>query len=639
MARRAIRKTDLGTIILHWSLVVLLLIAVTTGLRIAIGAPYDMLWLRRFDFLLPQSTVWTWHIPAGTLLFALAVSYTIYLYKANLFRRVQPDLARLKGLVGRRNARIGALNVILYWMFFLAIVMELVTGILLYLGFAGWVADLHLIGTWIIVAYVPLHCATHLAIGGARQLLRIFNPGKLAPPPVPFDPYDMLAEVLSKTAGAGQPLAVLDGGRHAKAAPVPPSPSPTPKRGQPRRGQILQAHPLAVALGGGFTALMLLMSLDQVSRDELVIGQVDNPAHNPILDGDISDPIWRTATPVYVRTQQGANLEHQGGSMVEIRGVHDGENVYFAFIWNDPTRSLKHLPLIKTAHGWRLMHDKFDHEDANAFFQDKFSVLIVPGYVLIPGDRTFHAGEKPLPGKPESLSGRGFHYTTNGSYVDMWQWKATEGGLAGWVEDGHFGPPTEPTPSQLKGDVPYKGGIAPDPGETPYSLNFDQLGPGGYDGKIRPKRLPKDLAKTTAAMGVIDLDPHRGESEDARWWMPRAESVSYSKEADDAIPVGTVIPGIIGDGALKGDRGDVRCAAKWAAGRWVLEVTRKLKTSSKYDTPIQTDHYLRVAVFDHSQTRHTRHIRPIRLKVETCQSHARCVSTTSDSWLDGEKSF
>jgi cytochrome b subunit of formate dehydrogenase len=64
MARRAIRKTDIGTIILHWSLVALLAMTASTGLRIAIDSPYDMVWLQRLDFILPQANVWTLHIPA-----------------------------------------------------------------------------------------------------------------------------------------------------------------------------------------------------------------------------------------------------------------------------------------------------------------------------------------------------------------------------------------------------------------------------------------------------------------------------------------------------------------------------------------------------------------------------------------------
>lgn len=39
----------------------------------------------------------------------------------------------------------------------------------------------------------------------------------------------------------------------------------------------------------------------------------------------------------------------------------------------------------------------------------------------------------------------------------------------------------------------------------------------------------------------------------------------------------------------------------------------------------------RLAVFDHSQTRHTRRVSPIHLKVETCRNIAWCLSTTANS--------
>ncbi|MGB0085850.1 MAG: ethylbenzene dehydrogenase-related protein [Rhodomicrobiaceae bacterium] len=632
MARRAIKKTDFGTIILHWALVVLLLMAVGTGLRIAIGAPYDMLWLQSLDWLLPQSTVWTLHIPTGSLLFGLAVSYTIYIFKARLFRRIQPDFARLSGIAGRRRARLGALNIILYWVFFLTIVMELITGILLYLGYAGSVADLHLIGTWLILGYVPAHLATHLAIGGAPQLLRIFNPGKLAPPPPPFDPYELLATAAMRSTGNQADPSSMS----ANTPPVEmhaPQTRSRPMRERPprRRSEVLRVHPLTVAIGGGLAALAFLMSLDQATRDEFVIEEVWDQARLPVIDGDVSDPIWRSARPVRVRTQQGANLDGNGGTVVEIRAVHDGVNAYFLFVWNDPTRSLKHLPLAKTSAGWRVLQDKFDHDDANAFFEDKLAVLLAPSYVLIPGDNTFHAGHTPLPGKPSSGSGRGLHYTTNGGYVDVWEWSASEGGMTGWMDDLHFGPPLEPTKAELTGAQPYKGGFAPDPGDFPYQLNFERRGPGGYEQPIQPKRLPKDLKRTVQALGTIDLNADRGEGEGSRWWMTEAETIPYSPEADKAIPVGTIIPGIIAGDRHQGDRADIRCAAKWSAGRWALEVVRRLNTHSRYDVPIQTGTYLRVSVFDHTQTRHTRHIRPILLKVEKCRKVARCLSTTKDS--------
>ncbi len=133
---------------------------------------------------------------------------------------------------------------------------------------------------------------------------------------------------------------------------------------------------------------------------------------------------------------------------------------------------------------------------------------------------------------------------------------------------------------------------------------------------ITPRRLPKDLTAMATAMGEIDIDPNHGESDGARWFITEAESVPYSPEQDVRVPVGTVIPGVIIAGEFSGDRADVRCAARWASGHWALEVARRLDTHSRYDVPLQTGIFMRVAAFDHSQIRHTRHVRPIRLEVE-----------------------
>ena len=77
-----------------------------------------------------------------------------------------------------------------------------------------------------------------------------------------------------------------------------------------------------------------------------------------------------------------------------------------------------------------------------------------------------------------------------------------------------------------------------------------------------------------------------------------------------------MLPGVILAGDFTGDRADVRCAARWASGHWALEVARKLDTGSQYDVPLKSGIFMRVAAFDHSQIRHTRHIRPIRLEVD-----------------------
>jgi hypothetical protein len=77
-----------------------------------------------------------------------------------------------------------------------------------------------------------------------------------------------------------------------------------------------------------------------------------------------------------------------------------------------------------------------------------------------------------------------------------------------------------------------------------------------------------------------------------------------------------LIPGVIIGGEYSGDRADVRCAARWAAGRWAIEIARRLDTKSPYDVRIVSGVLMLVAAFDRSQIRHTRHMRPIRLEVQ-----------------------
>jgi hypothetical protein len=128
--------------------------------------------------------------------------------------------------------------------------------------------------------------------------------------------------------------------------------------------------------------------------------------------------------------------------------------------------------------------------------------------------------------------------------------------------------------------------------------------------------LPKDLNILNTALGRVDLDPDHSESEAARWYMTEEETLPYSPERDRIVPDGAIVPGVIISGGYSGDRADVRCAGRWGAGRWALEVTRRLDVESRYDVPIRTGISMRVAAFDHSQIRHTRHVRALRLEVE-----------------------
>jgi hypothetical protein len=375
-----------------------------------------------------------------------------------------------------------------------------------------------------------------------------------------------------------------------------------------------------VAAALAITGASAIVAADWFVGDTLYVHRITS-GEAPVLDGDTSDAVWRNIQPLSVVTNEGGNFDGKGVSRIDIRAVHDGTWAFFLFTWEDPTRSLKQLPLIKQSDGWHLLHNGYQRGDEHDFNEDKFSVLLTTMDADLAGDRTFHASPQPLPNAPATMTGRGLHYTsTPGLYADVWQWKATSGGPMGWMEDEHFGPPLDPTPMQARNVVPYRGGFAPDPGSANYSENFVTSPDAaiGNDGNeiLRPLRLPRNLAATAVAMGQISLDPNIGESDGARWFMTEAESLPYTSELDSSIPTGTVLPGVIIAGDFSGDRADVRCAARWASGHWALEVARRLDTRSQYDVPLRSGIFMRVAAFDHSQIRHTRHVRPIRVEVE-----------------------
>ncbi|MBR1274357.1 ethylbenzene dehydrogenase-related protein [Bradyrhizobium sp. AUGA SZCCT0283] len=624
------RKTDYGTIILHWTFVAAFAVALVTGLRIATETP-DRTWINWFDAVLPRDSVWIAHMQAAIVLVAVAIGYIVYMLRSGLGRRVQLDKVRLRGLFRRGKARLSAVIALMYWIFFVTMSGLLVSGGLLYFGFySGYdVAMLHWVGTWVILAFVVLHVLTQFKSGGASQLLRIFRPAPLPAPPPRLDAIELLGLLAEQSARlpesesfdappevSSHPLQPRTDTRHDRTRE--PDPAPRSKTGPARsRNPTLQANAFVVAAAAAITGASLIVATDRLTVDSVHIRRI-NAADAPILDGDTSDRAWRGVKPFSLLTGEGGNFDGKGEARIEIRAVHDGTYAYFLFTWEDSTRSLKHLPLVKEADGWHLLHSGFQLGDEHQYNEDKFSVLLTTMDVTLAGGRTFHPGPQPVAGAPATMSGRGLHYTAAG-YADVWQWKATSS-AAGWMDDAHFGPPLDPTPMQAANVVPYKGGFAPDPGTANYRDNFaveaDTSGGPRRSRLVAPLRLPKVVATTTDALGDIDLDPTHGESDGARWFMTEQDSVPYSTSVDARIPTGTVIPGVVLGGEFSGDRADVRCAARWASGLWALEVRRRLDTTSQFDVPIRSGVFMRVAAFDHSQIRHTRHVRPIRIEVE-----------------------
>src|SRR3954447_14685585 len=103
------RKTDYGTVILHWLFAACLGVAFVTGLRIATEAP-DRQWINVLGAILPRANVWVPHMQAALALVALSFAYAIYLVRCGLVARVRLDRIRLRGLLGTGQTRLRALN-------------------------------------------------------------------------------------------------------------------------------------------------------------------------------------------------------------------------------------------------------------------------------------------------------------------------------------------------------------------------------------------------------------------------------------------------------------------------------------------------------------------------------------------------
>jgi hypothetical protein len=536
------KSTDLPTVLMHWGLVVALLASVSTGWRIAgmTDASGIFKWI---DVLLIQGNVLRWHFVSASVLTALVIAYIVFLWRMDLGARLSVRWASFKS--ADRTTRWQAVNRLIYWISFALLLGAAVTGVLVYFGTAllptNALIRVHQWLSWGFVAYMGLHVVAQVVLGGFRQLLKIMTP-RLA--------YGMGA-VFALTAG----------------------------------------------LGGAALAYVA----DRTAQSPLTLVKT---TVLPQLDGLGDDEAWKQAPEVVVHTSRGFNLGGSGEVDVHIRALHDTKKAYFLFRWKDATRSQKHIPLQKTAGGWKLLHTNYYNNDENEFYEDKFAVMISPSPVA--GGNTVRLGAKPFADKPGPSNGLGLHAATDGVLADVWHWKSVRSGALNQFDDNFFGPLLDVKPGR------YMGGYGQDPHTGGgFEQIFSKIPDSPY---VKLKALPKNLAAQQALMGTFN--PDTNVSDTGQFAMARADMQPYSAEADAAIPVGTVIPSIVYDTPFAGDRGDVSAHAQWKDGWWTLEASRVLDTGSKYDQPIATGNYMWVSVFDHNQVRHTRHILPLRLQLQ-----------------------
>lgn len=360
-------------------------------------------------------------------------------------------------------------------------------------------------------------------------------------------------------------------------------------------------------LGANMTILMIALItagasygyLTGQSEQTVEVGRI-SLAQGVRLDGLANESQWQSAKEVVVETFGGANFVN-GATQVRVKAIENGVEAYFHMSWDDPDKSLKHLPLVKTAQGWQVQEAGFYRFDETQYYEDKFAVILSDNCRMAAAG-TAHLGPQPLADKPANFSGKGYHYSENAALVDLWHWKAVRTNTMILADDNFIGAPDV----VRAGSRRYTAGYMPDGKETgAYVMNWQWYKPTG----IVPKRLPKsaELLKPFQADGEQASQP-----ED--WVIPWFAYQPYKAE-NDIYPIGTVMPSVMyRSNRFEGDRADVRAFGVWQNGRWSLELSRKLDTGSAHDVKLTDGVCLWVAAFDHAQVAHTRHNRPLKLK-------------------------
>jgi hypothetical protein len=319
------------------------------------------------------------------------------------------------------------------------------------------------------------------------------------------------------------------------------------------------------------------------------------------INGNADEDIWGSAKTITLHTYGGANFNN-GATDITIKALHNTKEIYFYISWDDSTKSTRHLPLIKTQAGWKLMQNGFYRFDEKMFYEDKLAVLFSKnGY--IGGSKTVHLGAKPLKDKPSSWHSKGYHYTEGGDIADLWQWKATRSNYMYVADDCYIGS----ADIRRVGGRRYTAGYHCDP---KYSGGFTMNYRWYKRDIVVPKRVPKDIE----LLKQYQKTPTN--YDDVEWIIPWYDYKPY-QYAKDNYPLGTIMPSVIyKSNREEGDRADIRAYGVYKDGRWHLEMVRFLKTDSKYDLEIKNGIYMWVSAFDHSQIAHTRHSRAIYLDLK-----------------------
>ena len=307
----------------------------------------------------------------------------------------------------------------------------------------------------------------------------------------------------------------------------------------------------------------------------------------PTLDGVADEVFWADAQELLIPVSGGFN---NFGVDASLKAVYTGDSVYFLLTYADPTESWYRSPWQKQEDGtWKQIKDPNDKGgDNNLVYEDKLAFIwtinnSIKGFDTMGCFVACHAGEN------SDLKPFGNKYTASeGELGDIWHWKSIRNN--GQLDDQYL------DWTKFDAEKAKEAGRKSDPKES-----------GGYADNFASMPDPADATKTVAdktkpgfTSPAVDL------TTGAPGYILDSEKVALTQADLDAMPVGTLIPGIV-KSTIVGDRGDITACWEWKDGVWTIELGRKLVTTGEFDvqfSDVTAMYYFGLAIFENTQVRH-----------------------------------
>ncbi|MBI4740039.1 MAG: ethylbenzene dehydrogenase [Betaproteobacteria bacterium] len=306
----------------------------------------------------------------------------------------------------------------------------------------------------------------------------------------------------------------------------------------------------------------------------------------PAVDGDASDAVWKSVPVTKFEAVKGSNFKGGlGKTSGTLQVAYDKENLYMLITYDDPTYSVQRSPYRKQKDGtWEKLKDPDDKGGDNiVYYEDKIAVLWNMDNSIVGFDRfgcqiACHGGE---PGKPYGNK----YVEEAGEMGDMWHMKYVRTGSLGQADDGYL--------DHTRFD-PEKAKEA--------GRKHDAKTGGGYE----------DIKLVNGKPEFMNKDG-KPANKGGTYWLKAEDKVPFDDakfKAGDEIASIVVAP-------FTGDRGDVKFGGKWAKGKWIMELSRKLVTGSKTDVnfdDLKKTYGFGIGLFDNAQVRHAYTQEPLMLQ-------------------------